>query len=478
MQLSASLPSLDPAAIAAQPGSGASGPAPASTASGDPAGATIASLLPANGPAAPGGQASLGTPHTRGEVGANLSGLPDTVINPHPAGRIGLTSARAGTRPVAKKNAGSDPAVDPSATASIPPAVADRAIPGVPDLAATGTPLPPGTASGAGQSDSTGAAAAVCSGPVTVPVASRGGVAAAVTGVPVPGGTIPVAPSGNAAPASPVAALAGKSPAAEPVNASDTATTPILPQGEKFAESGGGSDGRRDSSGHDQHKKILNVLNKQVAEADPLLGTDGAKTAANMSAALFSRHLPATGSESVGPAPMTAPAPVSPAAPVADASPASAAHRTVEAVLAAADRLGTEGHSTVNLQFSLSGADLAVRVQLRDGAVHATFRTDSNELRSALAHEWQAVSSETPDHPLRLAEPVFAARDGSGFGSPAGDNAAQQREPGARQTSDAFPTAASRAGSRSFAATLAADPVAAADSVVRGSNLALLHAFA
>jgi hypothetical protein len=114
---------------------------------------------------------------------------------------------------------------------------------------------------------------------------------------------------------------------------------------------------------------------------------------------------------------------------------------------------------------------------LRDGAGHATFRTDSNELRSALAHEWQAVSAETPDHPLRLAEPVFAARDGSGFGSPAGDTAAQQREPGARQTPDAPATMPSSAGSRSFAATLA-DPAPAADSAARGSNLALLHAFA
>lgn len=154
----------------------------------------------------------------------------------------------------------------------------------------------------------------------------------------------------------------------------------------------------------------------------------------------------------------------------------SAAHRSVEAVLSAADRLGAEGQHTVNLQFSLAGADLAVRVQLRDGSVHATFRTDSSELRSALAHEWQAVSAETPDHPLRLAEPVFAARDGSGFGSPAGDGAAQQREPGARPAPESPAAGASRPASRPVAA-LAGEPVPAAD-FSRGPNLALLHAFA
>ena len=41
---------------------------------------------------------------------------------------------------------------------------------------------------------------------------------------------------------------------------------------------------------------------------------------------------------------------------------------------------------------------LALRVELRDGTVHTTFRAQSAELRSALAQEW-------PSKPLRIIVP-------------------------------------------------------------------------
>ncbi len=106
--------------------------------------------------------------------------------------------------------------------------------------------------------------------------------------------------------------------------------------------------------------------------------------------------------------------------------PAGTAHQVVEAAMSAADRLASGEQKSVNLQFSVGNADLSVRVELRDGALHATFRTDSTELRSALAHEWQSVSSSSTERSVRLADPVFTSANSSSLAS-SGENASQQR---------------------------------------------------
>jgi hypothetical protein len=95
----------------------------------------------------------------------------------------------------------------------------------------------------------------------------------------------------------------------------------------------------------------------------------------------------------------------------APADPATTAHQAVATVLNLVETHEARmqaGTHTVTLQFRVGGDDLAVRVELRDGAVHTQFRTDSTELRLALAREWQAVSTQMPDRPLRLTEPTFA----------------------------------------------------------------------
>ena len=46
--------------------------------------------------------------------------------------------------------------------------------------------------------------------------------------------------------------------------------------------------------------------------------------------------------------------------------------------------------------------------QLRDGAVHTDFRTDSPALRDALAKEWQAVAASSPGHLQHFLDPVFS----------------------------------------------------------------------
>ena len=88
------------------------------------------------------------------------------------------------------------------------------------------------------------------------------------------------------------------------------------------------------------------------------------------------------------------------------------ARRAVETVTGLAEAQFAARHaavSTVSLRLKFAGADLAVRVELRDGAVHTQFRTDSADLRAALAQEWQAVAADPAAHVLRFLEPVFNA---------------------------------------------------------------------
>jgi hypothetical protein len=122
-------------------------------------------------------------------------------------------------------------------------------------------------------------------------------------------------------------------------------------------------------------------------------------------------------------------------------------------------------------------------VELREGAVHTTFRTDSTELRSALAHEWQSVSGQASDRPVKMADPVFAgSHGGSSSSSFAGDNARQQqqqqqqRDSLARSGLDFLSAAASRPGARSSvpAAADAATPMGRA----RRSTTTHLETFA
>ena len=168
----------------------------------------------------------------------------------------------------------------------------------------------------------------------------------------------------------------------------------------------------------------------------PLASNDRSAPAASHALAA-----PTSALVALGETPASVPPLFAPAAP-------AAAHRAVDAVLNAAERFSTGERHTVNLQFSVGGADLAVRVELRADEVRATFRTDSAELRSALAHEWQAVSADPGGRPFRLAAPVFAANstDPSGLAAFAGDSAPRQRDPNPRRTAgEVFASVASRA---------------------------------
>lgn len=126
----------------------------------------------------------------------------------------------------------------------------------------------------------------------------------------------------------------------------------------------------------------------------------------------------------------------------------STAHRAVEAALTAAQRFSANDRHTVNLQFSVGGTDLNVRVELRADEVRATFRTDSPELRAALSHEWQAAAGQG-DRSVRLATPVFTGSDASGFSASSGDHASQQhRQSSARAMDEQFAFATARSGAK------------------------------
>ena len=94
---------------------------------------------------------------------------------------------------------------------------------------------------------------------------------------------------------------------------------------------------------------------------------------------------------------------------------AAMARRAVGAAVAATEQFASGDKQSVTLKFTVSGVDLGVRVELRGENVHTTFRTDSPELRSALAQEWQSFSNtnQTGDRAARLSDPVFTSSSSS-----------------------------------------------------------------
>lgn len=116
---------------------------------------------------------------------------------------------------------------------------------------------------------------------------------------------------------------------------------------------------------------------------------------------------------------------------------AALAHRAVEAVETVVDAQAAarlEPMPGVALRFRAGHEELAVRIEWRAGQVHTEFRTDSEEWRTAVAHEWRAVTAR-PDSSLRSAEAVFAPASGtsdgssaSGFSSHSGQSSSQQQQ--------------------------------------------------
>jgi hypothetical protein len=158
----------------------------------------------------------------------------------------------------------------------------------------------------------------------------------------------------------------------------------------------------------------------------------------------------------------------------------SVARRAVESVLTAADQIATGEQRSVRLQFTVGGEELAVRVEFRGDRVHTTFRTDSSELRSALAHEWQSVSAvQNGVRTQRLADPVFASHSsGNGQSFSTDSGSAHHRDSG--QQHSQIPSDEIYGARRAFSnttvvpAAMAAAPATASEA----PNPLRLHTFA
>ncbi|MEO7413968.1 MAG: hypothetical protein ABIZ81_11495 [Opitutaceae bacterium] len=86
----------------------------------------------------------------------------------------------------------------------------------------------------------------------------------------------------------------------------------------------------------------------------------------------------------------------------------NAAHQAVHAAMEVSERFTTASQRAVNLQFSVKGEELSVRVEMQDGQVRTTFRTASAELHTALAQEWQVLAASNAARGQRFADPVFS----------------------------------------------------------------------
>ncbi len=118
------------------------------------------------------------------------------------------------------------------------------------------------------------------------------------------------------------------------------------------------------------------------------------------------------------------------------------ATQAVEAALQVGDLQAAASQATqsaVNLKFNVAGEDLSVRVALQAGQVHTQFSTSSGELRTALAHEWQAVGSSTGAQD-RFAAPVFTSgsrsdsQTSTDLGGEAGRQSGQNSNPSDGET--------------------------------------------
>lgn len=130
----------------------------------------------------------------------------------------------------------------------------------------------------------------------------------------------------------------------------------------------------------------------------------------------------------------------------------SFAAASVREMLDAVERSREGNHTRFELKLETrDNEEVSVRVQWRDGVVHARFVTQTPALRDALAREWQAVSPTLAEKGIRFAEPTFEQRDSGGSTqSQSGSSYGQQERQPSSSSSDA------ESGTpRSFSARLA-----------------------
>ncbi len=246
---------------------------------------------------------------------------------------------------------------------------------------------------------------------------------------------------------------------------------------EKFAVPGDNPGGEPSPDNSDAEKKSLNFVVKEVTGHSPAFGINAAKTEAFM---------PATATSAASSSSTVELERVSPVSGTFEtlfteteqAVPTlvQAARRSVESALAVAEQFATGDKRAVMLQFSVSGVDLGVRVELRGDGVHTTFRTDSPELRAALAQEWQTVAGgQGSERSARFADPVFTSA--SQGNAQHGDGSADQRGSHPRQDRQMSEDLAALNVAPRIKSPLAAAPAPAARAAAVSTSTRL-HTFA
>jgi hypothetical protein len=182
----------------------------------------------------------------------------------------------------------------------------------------------------------------------------------------------------------------------------------------------------------------------------------------------------------LAPAPAAA-APATPGSPPAEASPAAGSARlAVDAIVKLVDAQTGRSQapvSAVSLNFKFGADDLAIRVEWRNGEVHTQFRTDSGDLRAALATQWQAMAPSTPGRTAAFAAPVFSSNgDQSASTAGGGPDARQYGQPESSAQSDQ--SGGTRMQRQTAAAQKASSPPAAAASIPALPTALRLHTFA
>jgi hypothetical protein len=180
-------------------------------------------------------------------------------------------------------------------------------------------------------------------------------------------------------------------------------------------------------------KKTLITTEQSDRQAPGFVGIDAAQGESTMSADTPDLTAAVRLASLPNLAAPAATAPAAAAAPSASSESASA-RLAVDAVVKLVDAQTGRSQapvSAVSLNFKFGSDDLAIRVEWRNGEVHTQFRTDSADLRSALASQWQAMAPSAAGRTTQFADPVFSAGGGSSASTTgAGPDARQYGQPG------------------------------------------------
>jgi hypothetical protein len=250
--------------------------------------------------------------------------------------------------------------------------------------------------------------------------------------------------------AAPVPAPALPGPAASPLNAQTMQAAAM--GGEKIAAAPLKSAVPSVAPTQAAAKKFLSNGGKQVTDSSDPLGTPVAKVTPAMpmltNPERTSTAQPAFQVASVAAASTGAPSPQAPA----QADVTGTAKGAVEAAMTAAEMLTTgAAQNSMNMQFAVGDAELNLRVEMKNGEVQATFSTNSAQLRSDLAHEWQTTAAGNSQSSLHQIQPIFTS-SGTGSTLSSGEYAQQQ---GRGQNPSAEPRFSTSGGSSSSSSSYA-----------------------